>query len=119
MATRMSGWRPLMDKNFWCGDYLNHAGPAVYEFALGGSRGSIKHIVYAGETKALAKRMKEYATHGSHLSQEIDWHLRQGWTIYFRYRPASSKLAAKHAQDLLLGQFDYDWNVMLNSKRAA
>jgi hypothetical protein len=106
-----TGWKMLAQGRDWFDDDLDHEGPAIYELALGGSRGGIHHIVYVGETKNLCARMTAYGQHGSHLEKEIRVHLHRGFTIYFRARTCTSKRAAVALENQYLARFDYDWNL--------
>jgi hypothetical protein len=108
-------WRKIADRDQWFGEHFDYEGPACYELGTGGPRGGAIQIHYVGETTSERYRIQCYARHGSHLSQLIDWHLRQGWCLYYRARCCVSKEAAKQMQDNLLRRFQYDWNVVLNS----
>jgi hypothetical protein len=54
--------------------------------------------------------MSRYGSDGSHLSKMINYHLRQGWHIYYHAYACPSKKAAKQMQDNLLRRWEYDWN---------
>ena len=54
--------------------------------------------------------MSQYGCDGSHLSKMINYHLKQGWHIYYHACACPSKEAAKKMQDNLLGRWEYDWN---------
>ena len=58
--------------------------------------------------------MKQYAAHGSHLSETIDWHLRQGWCLYYRGYQVGSKVEAVEMETRMPAGFKYDWNLTLN-----
>ena len=89
---------------------LNYDGPCCYELGTGGPRGGRIQWHYVGETLNERQRITGYARHGSHLSPIIDWHLRQGWSLYYRARACASKEQARQMQDNLLRKFSYDWN---------
>ena len=105
----------IADRNEWFDDSLDWDGPACYELAIAGTQGGDLRIVYVGETVNERKRVAAYARSGSHLAELIDWHLRQGWALWYRAQAQESKEAAKVMQDNLLEQFDYDWNEKLNT----
>jgi hypothetical protein len=67
-----------------------------------------------GETQNERERMREYARHGSHLSDIIDRHLNDGWCLYYRGWMLRSKKAAVAMQNRLLDQYKYDWNLTSN-----
>ncbi|HXQ91955.1 MAG TPA: hypothetical protein VN739_03045 [Nitrososphaerales archaeon] len=115
MAT-WTAWRKIADRDFWYDDEFDHDGPACYELAIGGPKYGNIRTVYVGETANEKKRLSAYAQHGSHLSEIIASHLRQGWTLYYRAIAKPTKSAAKQLQNNLLHQFDYDWNLQLNPK---
>jgi hypothetical protein len=58
--------------------------------------------------------MKQYASDGSHLAKLIDWHLKQGWVLYYRAWAVPSKRAAVMMQNRLLLRHRFDWNTQLN-----
>ena len=95
-------------------DRLTWNGPACYELEIYHPETRQRQIVYVGETVNEAARMKAYATHGSHLAYDIDWHLRRGWVLRYRARAAKSKKAAVKMQNNLLARYDYDWNISRN-----
>jgi hypothetical protein len=111
------GWttpRLLVKGNEWYDDEFDYEGPACYELGTGGPRGGKIQWHYVGETANEKKRVSEYARSGSHLSSTIDWHLRRGWSLYYRAFACSSKKAAKEMQDRMLGRLKYDWNKISN-----
>lgn len=111
-----TGWRKIADNQGWYGDELDWDGPACYELAIAGPRGGNLRPVYIGETGNERRRVVAYASHGSHLAEIIDDHLRRGWTIWYRAQGLKSKVAAVAMQNKLLQRFEYDWNIQLNAK---
>jgi hypothetical protein len=109
-----TGWRLLANRKEWFDDQFDHDGPSCYELGTGGSRGGDIQPHYVGETKNERKRMCQYACHGSHLSKTIDWHLKEGWCLYYRGTALKTKAAAVEMQNRMLARFKYDWNQMLN-----
>ena len=109
-------WRKIADSRQWYGEELDWDGPACYELAVGGSRGGDLRIVYVGETVNERKRVIAYASHGSHLSRIIAWHLKEGWHLFYRSQIKESKEDAVRMQNRLLKESDYDWNIQLNRK---
>lgn len=109
-------WRKIADRHSWFDDQLDWDGPACYELGIGGPRGGGIKIVYVGETTSERRRVIGYASHGSHLAEIIDWHLRQGWCVFYRAQAKRSKRAAVCMEDNLLAKFRYDWNIKLNRK---
>jgi len=107
-------WRKVADKGGWYDEELDWDGPACYELALAGPRGGDLRQVYVGETRNERRRVAAYARSGSHLSQIVNQHLRDGWTLWYRARATKSKAAAKAMQNRLLKRFKYDWNIQLN-----
>lgn len=107
-------WRKIADKNYWYDEDFDYEGPACYELAIGGPRGGNIDIKYAGETKNERSRISAYASHGSHLSEIIDWHLKKGYVLYYRAQSKKSKAAAKIMQNNLLEEYNYDWNIQHN-----
>jgi|SRR6266581_172023 len=111
------GWttpRLLAKGNEWYDDAFDYEGPACYELGTGGPRGGKIQWHYVGETANEKKRLSEYARSGSHLSSTIDWHLKRGWSLYYRACACSSKKAAKEMQDRMLARLKYDWNKISN-----
>ena len=113
--TAWTQWRKIADRNYWFDDVLDWDGPACYELAVGGPRGGNLRIVYVGETKSESRRVIAYALHGSHLAKIIEWHLKRGWHLFYRAQTKNSKREAVRMQNNLLAEFDYDWNIQLNS----
>jgi hypothetical protein len=87
-------WRLLANRKEWFDDQLDYEGPSCYELGTGGPRGGNIQPHYVGETKNERERMRQYARHGSHLSKTIDWHLKQGWCLFYRGMAVPSKAAA-------------------------
>jgi hypothetical protein len=110
-----TNWRHVAEHGVWYSDVLDWDGPACYELAVAGPHGGNLRIVYVGETISERKRVAAYARSGSHLSKIIAAHLRDGWHLWYRARAARSKAHAVEMQDSLLLQYDYDWNLKLNS----
>jgi hypothetical protein len=111
--TLAMGWtrpRLLAYKNEWYDASLDHEGPACYEIGTGGPRGGNIVWHYVGETINEKKRMTRYGSDGSHLSGNINWHLKQGWHIFYHAHACPTKEAAKKMQDNLLARWEYDWN---------
>lgn len=112
------GWtqpRLLAKKRAWFDNTFDYDGPTCYELGTGGPRGGRVQWHYVGETSNERARLLCYARSGSHLSKIINWHLQQGWWLYYRGYAVDTKEEAKRLQDGLLGKFDYDWNTILNS----
>lgn len=112
---RWTSWRKIADRSSWYSDSLDWDGPACYELAIAGPRRGDLKIVYVGETSNEKKRVIAYASHGSHLSEIIHYHMTRGWHLYYRARAAISKMEAVRTQDNLLLRWDYDWNLKLNT----
>jgi hypothetical protein len=108
-------WRKIADSEYWYDDAFDWDGPACYELSIAGTRGGNRKIVYVGETINEKKRMSAYAQHGSHLSEIIHEHLKDGWHLFYRSRSAESKQDAVEMQNSLLAKFNYDWNIVLNT----
>src|SRR5258708_6003692 len=92
------GWtdsRLLAKGSEWYEDGFDYEGPACYELGTGGPRAGNIQWHYVGETGNEKKRLCEYARSGSHLSSTIDWHLKQGWFLYYRACACPSKKAAQ------------------------
>jgi hypothetical protein len=98
----------------WYEDPFDYDGAACYELGTGGPRGGDIQWHYVGETNNEHQRIGTYARSGSHLSEIIDYHLRQGWHLFYRSKACSTKKEAKQIQDNLLSRFEYDWNDKLN-----
>ena len=111
-----TNWRKIADQYEWFDDELDWNGPACYELAIAGPRGGDRRPVYVGETINERQRVIAYASHGSHLSHIVNQHLRDGWTLWYRAQAMDSKAQAKALQDRLLSRFDYDWNILLNTR---
>jgi len=112
---RWTSWRKIADSRSWYSESLDWDGPACYELAIAGPRYGKLRIVYVGETSNERRRVVAYAQHGSHLSEIIHSHLRQGWCLYYRARIANTKKHAVEMENNLLREYDYDWNLRLNS----
>jgi len=111
------GWtfpRLIAAGNDWFDDWCDYDGPACYELGTGGPRGGQIEWHYVGETGNERARIVCYARSGSHLSEVIDRHLRQGWHLYYRGFAVDTKTEARRIQDERLRRFDYDWNILLN-----
>ena len=108
-------WRKIADRKYWYSESLDWDGPACYELAIGGPRGGGKIIVYVGETINEKKRIIGYASHGSHLSEIIEKHLKNGWHLFYRAQIKTTKKQAGLLQNNLLANYEYDWNIQLNS----
>lgn len=111
------GWtrpRPIAKGRQWIDPGFDYDGPCCYLLGTGGPRGGKIAWHYIGETSNERKRITQYATHGSHLSSIIDWHLRQGWVLYYCAWALASKAAAVRMQDRMLDRFRFDWNIQLN-----
>ena len=117
MMAAWTNWRKVSDRKYWYGDDLDWNGPACYELAITGPRGGGLRIVYVGETRNEKMRLIAYASYGSHLSEVINWHLNQGWNLYYRAQLKKSKETAVRAQNRLLHKFEYGWNISLNDCR--
>lgn len=110
-------WRKIAEGTCWFDDCFDYDGPACYELGTGGPRGGDIRPHYVGETISESGRISQYARNGSHLRRTIDWHLRQGWSIYYRAIACPTKCEAKELQDRLLQRYIYDWNVVSNGHR--
>jgi hypothetical protein len=111
-----TAWRKIADRLGWYSESLDWDGPACYELAIAGPRGGDLRIVYVGETSNEKRRVVAYASHGSHLSRIINWHLREGWHLFYRAQAVRSKKVAVQMQDNLLARWKYDWNNRLNTE---
>jgi hypothetical protein len=69
-------------------------------------------IVYVGETANERARLASYGRDGSHLSDVIWWHLKQGWHLHYRATAMASKDDALAMQNRLLAGYAYDWNLL-------
>ncbi|HEX9758941.1 MAG TPA: hypothetical protein VGB26_14260 [Nitrospiria bacterium] len=98
----------MADERGGYGEDLDWDVPACHELAIGGSRGGNLRNVYVGETVNERKRLIAYASHCAHLAKIINWHLRQGWHIFYRAQTKNSKRDALKMQDRLLAEFEYD-----------
>lgn len=103
-------WRLLACGNEWYNQSFDYEGPSCYELGTGGPRGGRIQPHYIGETRNERARMGQYASHGSHLSKIIEWHLKQGWCLYYRGYKAASKKKAVEMQNRMLDRYKYDWN---------
>jgi GIY-YIG domain-containing protein len=112
--SRWTQWRKIANRNEWFGESLDWDGPACYELGIGGPRGGHLRIVYVGETVNEHRRVIAYASHGSHLSETIAWHLARGWHLFYRAQLTRTKKAAIRMQNSLLARFEYDWNIQRN-----
>lgn len=111
---RWTDWRLIANGKHWYDDQLDWDGPACYELAIAGPRGGDLRIVYVGETSNEKNRVASYARSGSHLSKIINWHLREGWSLYYRGCGCDTKRKALDMQNRMLGNYKYDWNKQLN-----
>src|SRR5438874_1449478 len=101
---RWTDWRILADRRNWYDDDFDYTGPACYELGTGGPRAGRIQSHYVGETANESRRMGEYASHGAHLFEIIDYHLRRGWVLYYRAIACNSKRDAERMQNNLLRQ---------------
>jgi len=111
---RWTGWRRIAEGHDYFVDWIDNDGPCVYELGTGGPRRGDIQPHYVGETACESRRIMDYAKHGSHLREIIDWHLRKGWSLYYRAVACKTKRDAKRLQDSLLSKYRYDWNIVLN-----
>ncbi len=109
-----SNWYLLADRDNYYLDELDYDGPACYELGIKEPGDYEPYPVYVGETGNLSARMESYAVDGSHLSDPIDYHLDQGFTLYFRFIPVRTKEFAKRLEKKYLDEIDYDWNLQNN-----
>jgi len=107
-------WRLLARGREWFDHLLDYDGPSCYELGTGGPRGGGIQQHYIGETMNEQARMTRYARSGSHLAKIIEWHLKQGWCLYYRGYQVSSKAEAVAMERSMLKRFRYDWNERLN-----
>lgn len=112
-----TSWKKIAEHGLWYDDdFDEYTGPACYELAIGGPRLGDLTIVYIGETKSEKERILKYAKNGSHISEIIYLHLKEGWHLYYRATALSSKKEAKEMQDRLLlnfGNSRYPWNTKM------
>lgn len=109
---RWSELRKIADENFWYPQSLNYEGPACYELVIAGTRKGNAKIVYVGETKNEKCRITSHARRSSHLSEIIEWHLAQGWHLYYRSQALPTKEMAFQMQNRLLSKRYYPWNTV-------
>jgi hypothetical protein len=109
-------WQKIADRTHWYDDALDWEGPACYELGIAGPRGGDLRIVYCGETINEKRRIIAHASHGSHLSKIIKYHLKIGWNLFYRAQTKNLKRDAIRTQNALLAQFKYDWNIRLNTE---
>ena len=112
-------WNKLANQTEYYSDDIDYSGPAVYELGVLRRYGKSITPVYVGETRDLKRRMKDYATTGSHLKSYANKYWRMGYTVYFRFQYADSKEEAKKLQDELLkrhGLERYPWNNNFNNE---
>jgi GIY-YIG domain-containing protein len=112
--SKLTNWRKFADRRHWYAESFDYDGPACYELGLGGPRGGNIQPIYVGETANERNRITSYASHGSHIKDEIDKSLRAGYALYYRAQALTSKRAAKQMQNNMLEFFDYDWNIHYN-----
>jgi hypothetical protein len=108
--------RHIAYKSQWFDNSFDYTGPACYEIGTGGPRGGNIQWHYVGETNDETQKIRTYARNGSHLSKMINWHLRQGWHLYYRSRACATKKEAEQLQNNLLARYKYDWNNKLNKE---
>lgn len=111
----MGRWTELIkiaDKNFWYPQNLDYEGPACYELVIAGVRKGNARIVYVGETNNEKCRIAVHARLKSHLSEIIEWHLKQGWHLYYRSQALPTKGRALQMQNRLLSKRYYPWNTV-------
>lgn len=106
-------WRKIANRQHCFPESLDYDGPSCYELAIAGPRAGALRVVYAGETVNERQRMMDYAIHGSHKAEIINWHLKRGWSLWYRACAKPSKTKARAMQDRLLFRFHYDWNVQM------
>ena len=99
-------------------DYGRHCG--IYEWQAR-QAGQPNRVVYVGSTcrskpGALIGRIRKYCTNGSHKDVLIDDALTRGYELWVRVKPigVGQKAAAEVAENALLAQYDYAWNIRNN-----
>ncbi|MFQ5910694.1 MAG: hypothetical protein ACE5IJ_08265, partial [Thermoplasmata archaeon] len=100
----------------WFPENTKYSGPAIYELGVGGPRYGNTEPVYVGETGNLRKRLSAYGEDGSHLREEIDDVLADGYALYYRYQRRRSKRTARRSEKNYLDKYDYDWNIQSNTE---
>ena len=119
---RYSKWKRLIlpDKAGFASARQNicflEAKPGVYEFAI--SKGySRRYKVYIGESGSIRKRHQTYAKTGDHLVLLFDAALKEGCTIWCRWRYVKTKQKAVAWEAYFLNKYDYAWNAQQNRCR--
>ena len=98
----------------WYPNALHYDGPSCYELGSLGYRERYIRWHYVGETGNERRRIKGYATHGSHKADRIDEILAEGRKLYFHSYKCPTKEQAVMMQNKLLAIHNYPWNRMLN-----
>jgi hypothetical protein len=107
-------WKLIADKYRYYTEDFDYNEPSCYELGIRKLKGGKVHPVYVGETVNERLRIHQYAISGSHLTKIINWHLRNGWLLFYRGQAKKSKREAIKMQNRLLDKYDYDWNIQLN-----
>lgn len=112
-----SEWIRIAEHKFYDTDLIEDCCPACYELGLlrkGSWFGDVEPV-YIGETCNLFARATAYGRSGSHLNEIIHSHLKGGYELYIRYILFKTKEYAKEFQDIMLDEYDYDWNIQRNT----
>ncbi|KXJ07044.1 hypothetical protein AC249_AIPGENE7380, partial [Exaiptasia diaphana] len=102
--------------------------PGIYEWRIimpskvtnDVSKNSTKsEVVYVGSTcrekeGSLNDRIQEYCNNGSHKEILFNKHIRLGYDIWYRTKPAGNKQQAEGMENKLLDSYNYSWNVRRN-----
>jgi hypothetical protein len=112
--SKWTNWKKIAKSNECYLDDVIYTGASCYE--LGVKQWLIEDIqpVYVAETSNEKRRISCYATHGSHLNNIINEHLKMGHALYYRTKAKRPKKEAKKMQDFLLAKYEYDWNIQFN-----
>lgn len=108
-------WTKIAEGQHWFDDELDYDGPVIYELSLAGPRGGNREIMYVGKATSEKRRIRSYASNGSHLRKEVNDGLRDGWCLFYRAMACVSADAARERELRMLRKFDYPWNIRDNS----
>ena len=103
-------------------DYPAEGVCGIYEWKV--ERGRDEIVVYVGSScnqgQSMRGRIVQYCQDGSHnpVRGLINDALRKGYNLHIRYKKYDGVGASRQAENILLGRYNYAWNVRKNGIRA-
>ena len=112
---------------------LQREGCGIYEWRT--VKGDNSYVVYIGSTCvqscrgngcscpqvdshcSLIRRIRAYAKHGSHKSEQFNNALVNGYSLEVRYKKCENSDKARSLENARLERYDYAWNIRNNGQQ--